>query len=59
MKSKYVVEVKEVHTVFIEVEATSKKAAKAEVIELLLQNDYCDSHYDYTMDDEHWNVYPA
>ena len=59
MKSKYVVEVKEVHTVFIEVEATSKKAAKAEVIELLLQNDYCDSHYDYTLDDEHWNVYTA
>jgi len=56
---RYTVEVKEVHTVFIEVEATSKKAAKAEVIELLLQNDYCDSHYDYTMDEEHWNVYPA
>jgi len=56
---RYTVEVKEVHTVFIEVEATSKKAAKAEVIELLLQNDYCDSHYDYTLDDEHWNVYTA
>jgi len=57
--SKYTVEVKEVHVLYIEVEANSKEGAKAEALALMLENDYTDSQYDHTMDSDHWNVYPA
>lgn len=59
MKRKYTVEVKEVHSVYIEVEANSTEGAKMEALSLMIENDYSDAQYDYTMDSDHWNVYPA
>lgn len=59
MKRKYTVEVKEVHVVYIDVEANSAEGAKAEALALMIENDYSNAQYDYTMDSDHWRVYPA
>lgn len=57
MSKKYTVEVKEVHVLYIEVEANSKEGAKAEAIQLMLENDYSDSRYDYTLEPDYWTVF--
>lgn len=55
----FLVGVKEVHTLYLEVEASSEQEARDKAQTMLIEDDgdYDDSlTYDYTMEPEYWTV---
>ena len=56
MSNTYLVGVREVHTIYVEVEADCVQEALILAGEKIMEEDYPDIQYDYTLPKEEWTV---